>query len=126
MRTIAVVAAVAAVSACAAKPESIAASYVSEVSYQHWTCQQLGEETHRLSAAYAVAAKQQEQARSNDVAGVILIGLPVSSLSGGNIAPEIARLKGEQEAVRKAMITKTCQMPVAPAPAKPAAVKAET
>lgn len=94
--------------ACAKSPESISASYVSEVGYRSWTCQQLGEEQHRLSAAYAVAAQQQEKARSNDVAGVILIGLPVSSLSGDNIAPEIARLKGEQEAVRKAMIVKKC------------------
>jgi hypothetical protein len=29
-------------------------------------------------------------------------------MSGENIAPEIARLKGEQEAVRKAMLTKMC------------------
>jgi hypothetical protein len=34
--------------------------------------------------------------------------LPVSSLSGDNIAPEIARLKGEEEAIRKAMIRKNC------------------
>lgn len=93
---------------CAAAPETIQASYVSEVTYQHWTCQQLAEETLRLNAAYANAAKQQNQARGNDIAGVILIGLPVSSMSGGNVAPEIARLKGEQEAVRKAMITKNC------------------
>ncbi|WP_281405000.1 hypothetical protein [Nitratireductor sp. XY-223] len=40
----------------------------------------------------------------NDVVGVILIGLPVSSLSGDNIAPQIARLKGEKEAIRQAQI----------------------
>lgn len=40
--------------------------------------------------------------------GVILIGLPVPSMSGDNIAPEIARLKGEQEAFRKAMALKEC------------------
>ncbi|WP_157038043.1 MULTISPECIES: hypothetical protein [Chelativorans] len=95
-------------SACAKTPESISAAYVSEVGYHSWSCTQLGEEQLRLSSAYATAAKQQQQARSNDIAGVILIGLPVSSLSGDNIAPEIARLKGEQEAVRKAMITKNC------------------
>ena len=91
---------------------------MSEVGYQNWTCQQLGEETLRLNAAYATAAKQQYQARTNDAVGVFFIGLPVSSLSGGNVAPEIARLKGEQEAVRKAMITKNCAIgQAAPAPA---------
>lgn len=48
--------------------------------------------------------------------GVILIGLPVSSLSGDNIAPEIARLKGEQEAVRKAMVLKNCSVAAVPPP----------
>lgn len=96
------------VAACAKSPESIQASYISEVGYQAWSCKQLAEEQQRLSAAYATAAAQQEKARSNDIVGVILIGVPVSSLSGDNIAPEISRLKGEQEAVRKAMITKSC------------------
>ena len=61
-----------------------------------------------LSTALAQASTQQEQARTNDTVGVILLGLPVSSMSGDNIAPEVARLKGETEAVRKAMITKGC------------------
>jgi len=96
------------VSGCAKSPESISASYVSEVGYLNWTCEQLATEVSRMSAAYATAAQQQEKARTNDVVGVILIGLPVSSMSGDNIAPEIARLKGEQEAIRKAMISKQC------------------
>lgn len=94
--------------ACAKSPESISASYVSHVGYQSWSCPQLGEEQHRLSAALATASTEQKKTRSQDTAGVILLGLPVSSMSGGNIAPEIARLKGEQEAVRKAMIIKSC------------------
>ena len=105
----AVAALVVLVGACAKSPDSIQASYVSEVTYQSWSCSQLGEESQRLSAALATASTQQERARGNDVVGVILIGLPVSSLSGDNIAPEIARLKGEQEAVRRAMITKNCR-----------------
>ena len=83
--------------ACAKSPESISPSYISDVGYQSWSCQQLGEEQQRLGQALAVASQQQEKARTNDTVGVILLGLPVSSLSGDNIAPEIARLKGEQE-----------------------------
>ncbi|WP_459630117.1 hypothetical protein [Alsobacter sp. R-9] len=78
------------------------------MTYQNWSCRQLGEESQRLSAALATASAQQEKARTNDIVGVVLIGLPVSSMSGDNIAPEIGRLKGEQEAVRKATITKNC------------------
>ena len=120
-----VVVVAAALGACAKSPESISPSYVSEVGYQAWSCQQLSEETLRLSSAYAVAAQQQEKARTNDVVGVILIGLPVSSMSGDNIAPEIARLKGEQEAVRKAMVIKNCTPAAVPPPVvKAPAVKA--
>lgn len=109
-----------ALAACAKPPEAIGPSYISEIGYQSWTCEQLGGETRRLSEALATASTQQTRARSNDVVGVILIGLPVSSLSGDNIAPEIARLKGEQEAVRRASISKNCPTAAAPVPTKAA------
>ncbi|WP_290995085.1 hypothetical protein [Hyphomicrobium sp.] len=99
--------------ACAKSPDSISPAYVSEVGYQNWSCAQLGEESARLSTALASASVQQENARTADTVGVILIGLPVSSLSGDNIAPEIARLKGETEAVRKASMTKSCGSQIA-------------
>lgn len=108
MKRLFMLVAVLALAACAKNPESISPAYVSELTYQPLTCEQLAGEQARLTAAYAVAAKQQNNARTNDVVGVILIGLPVSSMSGDNIAPEIARLKGEQEAVRKSMIAKGC------------------
>ena len=93
---------------CAKRPESISASYISEAPYQTYTCDQLAEESRRINAAYTVAAKQQENARTNDIVGVVLIGLPVSSLSGDNIAPEIARLKGEANAIHRASQAKSC------------------
>jgi len=95
-------------SACAKDPASIAPSYVSQVGFQSWSCRQLAQEAQNLASALAQASAQQERARTNDVVGVIFIGLPVSTLSGDNIAPEIARLKGEQEAVRRVMISKNC------------------
>jgi hypothetical protein len=94
--------------ACAPTPESIQPAYVSEVPFQSWTCQQLGEEQLRLGSALATASGQQNTARSNDVAGVIFLGLPVGSMSGQSIAPQIARYKGEQEAVHKAIIRNQC------------------
>lgn len=113
--------------ACAPTPESIQPAYVSEVPYQSWTCTQLSEETGRLSNALSTASTQQNTARSNDVAGVIFLGLPVGSMSGQSIAPQIARYKGEQEAVHKAMIRNNCSEmqriypPTPTDPAKPAA-----
>jgi starvation-inducible outer membrane lipoprotein len=95
-------------SACAKKPEAISASYISEQNYLSLKCSTLAEESMRLNSAYAVAATQQNNARTNDIVGVALLGLPVSSLSGDNIAPEIARLKGEQQAIGRARSKLNC------------------
>ncbi|MEX3006940.1 hypothetical protein [Hoeflea sp. TYP-13] len=95
------VAAAAVLSGCAKSPESIAPAYVSTTTYSGWSCSQLKREATHLDNALASASAQQEKARGNDVAGVIFIGLPVSTLSGDNIAPQIANLKGQKEAVRK-------------------------
>ena len=97
-----------ALAGCAKSPASIAPAYISRNTYSGWSCSQLNEETLKLEAALATASEQQEKARSNDVVGVILIGLPVSSLSDDNIAPQIANLKGQKEAVHQARIEKNC------------------
>lgn len=96
------------IAACAQTPESVQPAYESEVPYLSWTCQQLGEERERLGAALATASTQQNEARSGDTAGLLFLGLPVSSMSGANVAPQIARYKGETEAVDRATIRKSC------------------
>ena len=93
---------------CAQKPESIQPSYISPVTYQDWTCPQLAQESARIETALASATKQQEQARSHDVTGIILLGLPTGSMSGEAIGPEVARLKGEKNAIQQATTLKNC------------------
>lgn len=102
---------------CAAPPESIAPAYVSPVPYQNYTCKQLGEESQRLDSAYATVATEQNKARSDDTLGVIFIGLPVSSMSGENVAPQVAQIKGQQQTVQQMMIAKSCHSTIVPAPA---------
>lgn len=106
--TVAAAVGAALISACAPAPESIQAAYVSETPYRSWTCDQLGEELAKLDQALAVASQQQNTARTNDTVGIILIGLPVGSMSGQSIAPQIALYKGQHEAVRKASIRNGC------------------
>lgn len=93
---------------CAKSPDSIAPAYISDVTYRTWSCADLGAESARLSSALMTASTQQENARTNDTVGVLLIGLPVSSLSGDNIAPQIADLKGRIEAVHVASVERHC------------------
>ena len=83
------------------------------MTYGVYECDQLGEESQRVEAALVQVSAQQRQARSNDTIGVILLGLPVSSLSGGNVADQVARLKGEQQTLRQVMIEKRCSLPTA-------------
>jgi hypothetical protein len=93
---------------CARAPERIPAAYISPTNYQSLDCPQLAQEGARIDGALAVASIQQRQARRGDTWGVLLIGLPVASISGENIAPEIARYKGEQAAVRQVSTAKNC------------------
>jgi hypothetical protein len=105
---------------CATAPENIAPAYVSYLPYMQYTLEQLGQEEGRLQAALSAASDAQRNARSNDTLGVILIGLPVSSLSGSNQASNVARLKGELEAVQKAIILKGGHINSSPIPPAPA------
>jgi hypothetical protein len=93
-------------SGCATAPENIAAAYVSHMAYMQYSLEQLGQEEARLQAALSSSSDAQRRARSNDTLGVVFLGLPVSSLSGSNQASNVARLKGELEAVQKAIILK--------------------
>lgn len=93
---------------CATAPEYVTSSYVSPMLYRNWTCEQMAEEGHRLLAAYQTVAAKQNQAVWGDAFGVVMIGLPISSMTGNNVAPEVARVKGEHEALMKAAREKGC------------------
>lgn len=99
---------VAATAACAKKPEDIAPAYVSPTTYQTHSCSQLAAEARRVDVALAEASAAQQQARQNDTVGVIFLGLPTASLSGSNIAPQIATLKGQKQTIEQTQITKNC------------------
>jgi hypothetical protein len=96
------------VAGCAKPPGAIAPAYVSTVPYESWDCSQLTAEVARIDQALGTASAQQSKARGNDVVGVLLVGVPVSTLSGDNIAPQIANLKGMKNAVEQTMIIKKC------------------
>ena len=101
-------AALAAAGACAKKPEAIAPAYISPTTYTGFSCRQLAAEAARVDAALGSASAAQRKARSNDTAGVILLGLPVSTLSGDNVADQIAQLKGHKQVLQQSQIRKGC------------------
>ncbi len=98
---------------CADRSGEIAATYVSPLAYQHYSCRQLGEEARRVSArATQVAGVQDKNAQNDAVAtGVSLVLFwPALFFIDGNKenAAELARLKGEMDAIEQMSIRKNC------------------
>lgn len=103
----------AAVAACASKSSEITPAYVSPVTYQSYTCQQLGQEAQAVSARAGAVAGAQDQKRSNDqiaTAAAIVVFWPAAFFVGGDgqVSAELAQLKGQMVAIEQASIQKKC------------------
>lgn len=81
--------------ACAKSPESIVPVSMPGGMYDHLTCEQARAERLRLGEILAALETQQRSAATGDAVGVFLIGVPVSSLTGGDRAGLIAAERGK-------------------------------
>lgn len=84
-----------ALSACAPSPDSIAPISMPGGMYDRMSCQAAFAERNRLSQSLAALESRQRSAVAGDAVGVFLIGVPMSSLTGGNQAGLIAAEKGK-------------------------------
>ena len=113
LKKLVVVAVASALAACASKSENIAAAYVSPMQYSNYNCAQLSAEASRISArAVQVTGAQDSKATGDTVAmtvGMVVFWPALFFLKGdGTTAAEVARLKGEMEAIEQASIQKKC------------------
>ena len=104
-----------AVTGCASQSADIAPSYISPMNYQNYTCEQLIEEGQSVSSRAAIASGQQDKKRSGDAVktgvGIVLFWPALFFISGdGPQAAEVARLKGEMDAIETASIRKQCRI----------------
>lgn len=104
-----------AICSCAKRAENVAASYVSPLAYQQFNCRQLGEEAGRVSQRAAELSGVQDQKRRGDIVATtaaIIVFWPAAFLVSGNDAQtaELARLKGEFEAIQRVSIEKRCNI----------------
>jgi len=104
-----------AIGACAKKSENVAASYVSPLAYQHFHCRQLAEEAGRISQRAAELSGVQDRKRTGDIVATtaaIIVFWPAAFLVGGDDAQtaELARLKGEFEAIQRVSSEKGCNI----------------
>lgn len=119
------------VSGCASKSTDISASYVSPILYQNLTCEQLALEAQAVSGRATAAAGVQDKKAGQDAA-VMAVGLivfwPALFFTSGDGAPaaEVARMKGEMQAIETASIANRCGIVFAKDPPKKAAPVAST
>jgi len=102
-----------ALAACAKAADQVSAAYVSPIPYQSYTCQQLGQEAERIaSRAVALTGAQNQRAVSDAVVTTVALVVfwPAAFLVGGDNAQtaELARLKGEMDAIEQISIQKKC------------------
>ena len=112
-KPIAMVIATLALAGCAKDANQVGATYVSPVLYETYTCQQLAEEAQRVSGRAAQAAGTQDQKASNDKVAMgvgLIIFWPALLFTKGNDenTAELARLKGQMDAIEQASIKKRC------------------
>lgn len=101
------------IGACATRPDSIHADFVSHERFVQLDCRTLASrKTDAVLNLQSLSQKQDDKA-NGDALGVFLIGVPISKLSGDYEAA-IARSKGEIEAIETAEIKTAC--PVSPRP----------
>lgn len=93
--------------ACANRPESIHASYVAYEKYMDLDCQAMASKMVETRAQLTRYSELQNSKANGDAWGVFLLGIPFSKLSG-DVEGDVARLKGEVEALDTAEIKKKC------------------
>jgi hypothetical protein len=100
-------------SGCATKPSKISAAYVSPLQYKNYDCEQLSNETERVTRRVTdLNASLQKKADGDNakVAVGMILFFPTLFFTDGD-GPEVAeysRLKGEAEALQKTVIEKKC------------------
>lgn len=124
MKTIYITFAALTLAACAKDANQVGATYVSPVLYEGYTCPQLSEEAQRVSSRAAQSAGVQDQKATNDKVAMgvgLVVFWPALLFTKGNDenTAELARLKGQMDAIEQASIKKRCGITFQHAPPPP-------
>ena len=97
---------------CASSAKNVAPTYVSPFQYQHYDCDQIGQELNRVIRKVSVLSGQQDRAANKDGiamgVGMVLFWPALFFLIGGDKEEELSMLKGEYEALEECAIGKKC------------------
>jgi hypothetical protein len=84
---------------CATSPGQIKPIAVSDVHFSKFSCEELASVAADTAVALATTWENQKNAAEGDALGVFLIGVPASSMGGGDVGYALARHLGEAEAI---------------------------
>ena len=99
---------------CATHPDKINATYVSPLQYQGYSCKQIQQELIRVNGKISEITGQQDKKANKDAIafgiGMILFWPALFFMIGGDKKEELAKLKGEYEALENIAIQKKCDI----------------
>lgn len=107
-KIITVLAITALVAGCATRPESISASFVSHEKYSGRDCTTLTLDLSNARSELAKFSSMQNTKANVDAATVFFVLIPASKLAGDH-AGDVAKWKGEVEAVETAIVKANCR-----------------
>ena len=107
-----------ALSACASSSSEVSASYISPITYDNYSCQQLSAELERITTRVRTVSGDVNANHTRDAIAMgvgLVIFWPALFLMKGNgvEATELASLKGEYDALQAQGVQKQCGFPVA-------------
>lgn len=108
MKKIVICAAMLLAAGCAKRPEEIMATPVAVHPYMQMQCPQLAQLKMQKDAELAKLEKDQKETADQDAAAMAVIHVPVGSMAGNDNEAEIARTKGEVQAINSAYQSKSC------------------
>ncbi|MFW5724583.1 MAG: hypothetical protein ACOCWF_08480, partial [Halochromatium sp.] len=112
-RTLSATLALTLVVGCSTPPDKISASYVSPMQYSDYSCDQIKREMGRVQRQLAQVTGAQKKHADNDAVamgvGLVLFWPALFFLAGDAQKEDLARLKGEYEALQQAAIRQDCE-----------------
>tara|TARA_B110000444_G_scaffold184904_1_gene173947 strand:+ start:183 stop:515 length:333 start_codon:yes stop_codon:yes gene_type:complete len=89
---------------CASRANSIAPANVSALEYKSLSCEETKATLKTKRQAENALTRKQNNAATGDSVGVLFLLLPVGSIFGADVSGELAEVKGEVNALERAVV----------------------
>ncbi|WP_103223905.1 hypothetical protein [Roseibium marinum] len=95
--------------ACAKGPDAIKPADIPLAAYTGQSCSNLEKELQLEKDRLETLEDAQRSAQTGDAIGVFLVGIPISSATGGDKEGDLAVSKGKVQSIELAMKSKNCR-----------------